>query len=103
MIRTLMILLALAFTAISASAHTASRSFSSWRAEGATLTANFETDARRATQLPEVQSRSDGDLAAGFAAHLATHVTVPSPAAEPNPHGDWRRTRAARFCLPGAN
>jgi hypothetical protein len=76
MIRVLMIIAALTLFAISTSAHTASRSFSSWRAEGATLTAVFETDARRATQLPEVQARRDSDLGAGYAAHLAANVSV---------------------------
>jgi hypothetical protein len=75
MIRTLIVLAALLWP-MAAQAHTASRSFSAWTADDATLTATFETDARRATQLPEAQARADGDLAAALAAHLAGSVTV---------------------------
>jgi hypothetical protein len=75
MIRTLIVLAALLWP-MAAQAHTASRSFSTWSADGATLTAAFETDARRATQLPEAQARADGDLTAALAAHLSSTVTA---------------------------
>ena len=58
----------------SASAHTRSQSFSSWTADGATLTAVFQVDARRVTQL-DGQARFDG-LEALLANHLGGTVSV---------------------------
>lgn len=57
-----------------ASAHTRSQSFSSWTADGPTLTAVFQVDARRVTQLDE-EARFDG-LGALLAKHLGDTVSV---------------------------
>jgi len=69
-----------------AQAHTRSQSFSSWTADGPTLTAVFQADARRVTQLDE--DATFGGLGALLAAHLAdtVHATQqgrPCPASQP--------------------
>jgi hypothetical protein len=57
-----------------ASAHTRSQSFSSWTADGPTLTAVFQVDARRVTQLDGVE-RLD-ELNPLLATHLRDTVAV---------------------------
>jgi hypothetical protein len=57
-----------------ASAHTRSQSFSSWTADGATLTAVFQVDARRVTQLDEAATL-DG-LGVLLSKHLGDTVSV---------------------------
>lgn len=57
-----------------AAAHTRSQSFSSWDAEGPTLTAVFQVDARRVTQLDE--NATFDRLGALLAKHLGDTVIV---------------------------
>ncbi len=71
-----------------ASAHTRSQSFSSWAANGPTLTAVFQVDARRVTQLDE-SATLDG-LGTLLAKHLGETVSVaqegrPCAASSPRP------------------
>ena len=79
------------------SAHTRSQSFSSWIADGPTLAAVFQVDARRVTQLDE-RATVDG-LDALLARHLGDTVRVtqdgrPCPGSPPRPlaaaRGDLR-------------
>jgi len=72
----------------SVSAHTRSQSFSSWIADGPTLAAVFQVDARRVTQLDE-RATIDG-LDALLARHLGDAVRVtqdgrPCPGSPPRP------------------
>jgi len=71
-----------------ASAHTRSQSFSSWAANGPTLAAVFQVDARRVTQLDE-SATLDG-LGTLLAKHLGETVSVaqegrPCAASSPRP------------------
>lgn len=70
-----------------AQAHTRSQSFSSWAADGSTLTAVFQADARRVTQLDE--GATFDALGPSLATHLAdtVHATQqgrPCPAGPPH-------------------
>jgi len=81
-------LLAALFVFAPASAHTRSQSFSSWTADGPTLTAVFQVDARRVTQLDEAAT-FDG-LGLLLAKHLGDTVQVtqegrPCPGSPPRP------------------
>jgi hypothetical protein len=57
-----------------ASAHTRSQSYSSWSVDGARVSAVFQVDARRVTQLSE--DAEAGTLGSLLAGHLADTVTV---------------------------
>lgn len=57
-----------------ASAHTRSQSYSSWNVDGARVSAVFQVDARRVTQLSE--DAEAGRLGLLLASHLADTVTV---------------------------
>lgn len=72
--RCLLGLLAALVLATPAAAHTRSQSYSSWTAEGATLTGVFQVGARRVTQLGE--DATFDTLDALLAAHLAQTVSV---------------------------
>jgi hypothetical protein len=90
-----------------ASAHTRSQSFSSWTADGPTLTAVFQVDAQRVTQLDEAAT-FDG-LGSLLARHLADTVRVtqqgrPCPGSPPRPlaaaRGDVRVEMAFSCARP---
>lgn len=74
--RSLVTLALLAGLAAPVLAHTASRSFSVWTVEGASLTGVISTDARRVTQLPAASPAEAGDFPAVLAAHVRDTVSA---------------------------
>ena len=90
--RCLLGLLAALVLATPAAAHTRSQSYSSWTAQGATLTGVFQVGAQRVTQLGE--DATFDTLDALLASHLAQTVSVTPGRREVS----GRRTETARRC-----